>query len=95
MCYKAVIMLVVVVGLSKKMDLPVKLTLLDSISSSPHPLVKLVAILARQWAKEAYIQQLQDVCRVKGEVDRVNISFVTPLGLTPMREQAKLWLRLC
>ena len=46
MCYEAVIVLVVVVGLSKKMDLLVKLTLLDSISSSPHPLVKLVTILA-------------------------------------------------
>ena len=83
MCYKAVIMLVVVVGLSKKMDLPVKLTLLDSISSSPHPLVKLVAILTRQWANEAYIQQLQDVCIVKGEVDRVNISLETKIEKFP------------
>ena len=83
MCYEAVIMLVVVVGLSKKMDLPVKLTLLDSISSSPHPLVKLVTILARQWAKEAYIQQFQDVCRVKGEVDRVNISLETKIEKFP------------
>ena len=46
MCYKAVIVSVVMVGLSKETDLPVELTLVDSISSTPHPLIKLVTILA-------------------------------------------------
>ena len=46
MCYKAGIVSVVVVELSKEADLPVELSLLDSISSLPHPLVKLVTILA-------------------------------------------------
>ena len=74
---------VVVVELSKGVGLPVELTLLDSISSLPHPLVKLVTILASQRAKTAYIQRLQDVCRVRGEADRVNISFETKIKKFP------------
>ena len=46
MCYKAVIVLVVVVGLSKEAELPVELALFDRISSLPYPLIKLVTILA-------------------------------------------------
>ena len=46
---------VVVVELCKDVGLPVKLALLNSISSVPHPFIKLIAILACQWAKEAYI----------------------------------------
>ena len=77
------IVTVVVVKLSKEVGLPVELTLLDSISSLPHPLVKLVTILALQWAKKAYIQRLQDVCRVRGEADRVNISSETKIKKFP------------
>ena len=46
MCDEAVMVSVVVVEQSKEVDLPVELTLLDSISSLSHPLVKLVTILA-------------------------------------------------
>ena len=40
------IVLVVVVGLSKEVELPVELALLDSISFLPYPLIKLVTMLA-------------------------------------------------
>ena len=52
---------VVAVELSREADLLVELALLAGISSLPHPLVKLVTVLAWQWAKKAYIQRLQDV----------------------------------
>ena len=40
------VVLVVVVELSKEVGLPVKLALLNSISSLPYPFIKLIAILA-------------------------------------------------
>ena len=83
MCYKTVIVSVDVVGLSKRVGLLVELALLNSISSLPYPLVKLITILALQWAKEAYIQWLQDVCRVRGEADRVNIPFKAKIETFP------------
>ena len=67
----------VVVGLCESMGSPVELALLNSIYSLPYPLIKLITILALQWAKEAYIQRLQDVCRVSRKSDRVNIPFKT------------------
>jgi len=63
----------VVIVLIEGVELPMELALLNSIPSLPYPLIKLITILALQWAKEAYIQWLQDVCRVRGEADRVNI----------------------
>ena len=55
------------------MGLPVKLAFLHCISSFPHPCTELIGILTLQGPKQANIQRLQKVCRVRGKTDWVNV----------------------
>ena len=74
---------VVVIGPVEEVGLPMELSLFNGIPSLPCPLIKLITILALQRAKEAYIQWLQNVFRVRGEADRVNIPFKTKIEKNP------------
>ena len=84
-------MSVVVVGLIEGVGLLMELALLNSIPFLSYSLIKLTTILVLQWAKDSYIQRLQNACRVRGEADRVNIPFKTKIpgymGHMPMKDK--------
>lgn len=86
-------MLVVVTGLSEGVGLPIELALRKSIHPLLYPLTKLITILALQRAKGAYFQWMQDMRRVRGKADGVNIPSKTKLKISQVKYPSRIRMR--